>query len=134
MPQCERLVSTTRFSCARVRKEDVMFRGISVALGVGLIILWIVGMSSHAVPWLTWLDGLGGLMGIVMGISVLQVGRTGVAAWGLLALGLYVLWIVGLASGRGMWLAWWTFGFACAFLILAAASASGIERLHHRTA
>lgn len=111
-----------------------MFRPISVALGFGLIILWIAALTSNAVGWLTWLDGVAGLIAIAMGLGFAQIARAGVAGSGLLALGLFVLWIVGLAAGSTLWLVWWTFAFGCAFLILAASSMAGETRLHHRTA
>lgn len=112
-----------------------MFRGVSVALGIGLIILWIAGLSAHSALWLTWLDGIAGLVAILLGVAVVgSVARAGVGGWGLLALGLFVLWIIGLAAHAPLWLAWWTFAFACAFVVLAAASTSGGERrLNQRT-
>ena len=114
-----------------------MFRGVSVVLGIGLIILWIAGLSSHAThggAWLTWLDGVAGLVAIAIGVGVGKQARMGVPGWGLIALGLFILWIVGLAAAAPVWLAWWTFAFACAFVILAASGTSGNERLRHRTA
>jgi hypothetical protein len=113
-----------------------MFRGASVVLGIGLIILWIAGLSSHAMhgAWLPWLDGVAGLVAIGIGVSIGKEMGIGVAGWGLMALGLFILWIIGLASAAPVWLAWWTFGFACAFVILAASATSGGERLRHRTA
>jgi hypothetical protein len=103
-----------------------MFRPISVALGLGLIILWIAALVGHAVGWLTWMDGLAGLVAIALGLTfTVQVGRRGTAGWGLLALSLFALWIIALAGGATIWLAWWTFAFACAFLILAASSTAG---------
>jgi hypothetical protein len=120
-------------------QEVAMFRPISVALGIGLIILWIAALSGHAVGWLTWLDGLAGLVAIALGLTfTAQMARAGTAGWGLLALSLFALWIVALAAGSTIWLAWWTFAFACAFLILAASATAGQGRLHlhqhqHRT-
>jgi hypothetical protein len=35
-----------------------------------------------------------------------------------LAVGLFVMWIIGLATSPYVWLPWWNFGFACAFLLL----------------
>ncbi|SRR5579871_998321 len=111
-----------------------MCRAVSVALGCGLIILWIAGVSSHAEPWLTWLDAFAGLIAIGLGVGFAKATRAGVAGWGLLAFALFVLWIIGLAAGGTLWLAWWTSGFAFAFLILAASATSGQSRLRHRTA
>ncbi|HVV49388.1 MAG TPA: hypothetical protein VHO06_07010 [Polyangia bacterium] len=113
-----------------------MFRAVSAVLGFGLILLWIAGLASHAVAWLTWLDGLAGLVAVAMGLGFVRAAQMGVPGWGLLAFGLFVLWIIGLAGGRTLWQAWWTFGFACAFLILAASATSAPSaggRLHQRT-
>lgn len=111
-----------------------MFRPVSVVLGVGLIVLWIAGLSAHATGWLTWLDGLAGLLAIAIGLSfAAHLARGGMAGWGGLALGLFALWIIALSAGGTLWLAWWTFAFACGFLVLAA-SATAPTRLHqHRT-
>ena len=112
-----------------------MFRGVSVILGIGLIVLWIVGLSAGATLWLSWLDGIAGLVAILLGITAVSAARAGAAGWGLMALGLFVLWIIGLAAHGPLWLAWWTFAFACAFVVLAAAASSGMERrLHQRAA
>jgi hypothetical protein len=40
---------------------------------------------------------------------------------------LYVLWLAGLAGGRDAGIAWWTFGFGCAALLLAVAAAGAAE-------
>src|SRR5579871_3447331 len=103
-----------------------MFGAISVVLGFGLIILWVAGLSAHAVGWLTWLDGLIGVLAIAAGFGVLRAAtRAGVATSGGLAFALFILWVIGLAAGRSLWMVWWTFAFACAFLIVTAASMSG---------
>ena len=97
-----------------------MTRGISVALSVGLVILWIVGLGQHATGWLTWLDGLGALFGFAIAAGVAP-GITRAAASGspiALAVGLGVLWIIGLATHAEAWLSWWTFAFAVAFLLV----------------
>ena len=32
-----------------------MVRGTSILLGIGLVILWLVGLNQHATSWLTWI-------------------------------------------------------------------------------
>jgi hypothetical protein len=116
------------------RKEAVMFGGISVALGIGLLIVWISALSAHATPWLSWFDGLIGLGAIFLGVTALRAtARPGIAGWGSVALGLFILWIVGLSARSTPWLAWWTFAFACAFVVLATSSTAESRRLHQRT-
>ncbi len=106
-----------------------MVRGISIALGIGLIILWITGLSQHATAWLTWLDGIAGLC--AFGIAgVIRPGVAGSLAASPIALsvGLFVLWIIALAIGASGWLSWWTFVFACAFLLLGIAGGASLRR------
>lgn len=97
-----------------------MVRASSIVLGAGLVILWAVGLGNHATAWLTWLDGLGAL--VAFGIAAAVVPTTRVAANAsppiVLAIGLFVLWIIALAVHAEAWLAWWTFAFACAFLLV----------------
>jgi hypothetical protein len=98
-----------------------MVRGSSIVLGIGLVILWLVGLSNHATAWLTWFDGLAALcaFGIAAAVSS-EHASTSVVSGGpiALAMGLYVLWIVGLATHAEHWLSWWTFAFATAFLVV----------------
>ncbi len=100
-----------------------MVRGISVALAIGLVILWIVGIGQHATAWLTWLDGLGALFGFAIAAGVAPGVTRAAAAGGpvALAIGLFILWIIGLATHAEVWLTWWTFAFAVAFLIVGVA-------------
>jgi hypothetical protein len=96
-----------------------MVRTGDVVLGIGLVILWIAGLSAHATGWLTWLDGLAALGAFAIGGAVAT--RTGAAAGTAtiaLSLGLFVLWIVALATDASLWLSWCTFAFALALLIL----------------
>lgn len=103
-----------------------MIRGTSIVLGVGLIILWLVGLSNHATAWLTWLDGLAGLcaFGIAAAVPANLDTRRAIGGPIGLAVALFVLWIIGLAVGAQGWLSWWTFAFAVAFLVLGFASTS----------
>lgn len=105
-----------------------MVRGTSIALGVGLVILWIVGLSNHATMWLTWLDGLAAIAAFgVAAAAVPDTTRTGVLAASPIGLsvGLFVLWIIGVAMHVETWLAWWTFAFAVGFMLLGLGLFSG---------
>lgn len=105
-----------------------MVRTYSVILGLGLAILWIAGLGSpNAAGWLTWLDGVAALCAFIIAgaLNPTYISRTSrAAAPVLLSVGLFVLWIVGLTSQVVPWLAWWTFAFACAFLVLGLAAAA----------
>lgn len=99
-----------------------MIRRISALLGIGLVVLWLVGLGSpYAARWLVWLDGVAALCAFgIAGMSP-QVSnkpsRIGAAV--ILSLGLFALWIIGLISGAAGWLVWWTFAFGCAFMVTA---------------
>jgi len=112
-----------------------MYRAVAIALGVGLLVLWIAGLSYHAPVWLTWLDGVAGLVAFIVAWAFVASAMVGVAMSGGLALGLFILWIIALGSRGGIWMAWWTFGFAAAFSLLAVAAMGGAtsygqHRLH----
>ncbi len=98
-----------------------MTKGLTVILGIGLIILWIVGLGDPVAPgWLTWLDGVAGLCAFGIAGAMAPASTRGVRMGGpiLLAIGLYALWVIGLATHAVPWLKWWTFAFADAFLLV----------------
>lgn len=102
-----------------------MLKGWSLALGVGLAILWIAGLSATAAaPWLTWLDAVGAICAFVIAATVSDASDRNIRAGstGALAVGLFALWIIGLSSAVPGWQAWWNFAFACASGILAIAT------------
>jgi hypothetical protein len=115
-----------------------MVRFWSVVLGIGLILLWIAELGSPgfggyvpsagtatAARWITWLDLVGAFFAFVIaGVSYSHARRSARAAGPIaLAIGLFVLWIVGLASNVVPWVSWWNFAFACAFLLMGIGSA-----------
>jgi hypothetical protein len=105
----------------------------SVILGVGLVILWIVGMNHGATTWLTWMDGLAGLVFfIIAGLATAEAGRGGAGAPVVVGFALIVFWLVGLGVRATSWLSWWTFVFGCAGLTLAIVSMSHLRGLHHQ--
>lgn len=112
-----------------------MVRGISVILGAGLIVLWIVALGQHATVWLTWLALVAGLcgLGIALGAGDNAGRLLGVGAPIALAVGLFVLWIIGLATRADTWLTWWDFAFACAFLLLGLIFGAAGSRLTRTT-
>ena len=109
-----------------------MIRGMALILAIGLFVLWIVALGQHATPWLTWLDLLAALFGfaIVVGAGAVTGLAFGIGAPMALAIGLFVLWIIALATHADSWLSWWTFGFACAFFF--AAIVGGAAHDHDR--
>jgi hypothetical protein len=91
-----------------------MLRWVPPFLGLGLAVLWVMGMSEDATVWLTWADAAVALLVLIA--TGLVPARTGSlaagAVLGLAAALLVALWITGLATGATPWLAWWDLVFA----------------------
>ena len=103
-----------------------MIRVVAAMIGLGLAVLWIVGMSVDATVWLTWTDGIAAALTLAT-VGIIPERHS--SAWAALCLGaitagLFVLWLVGLARHATSWLTWWTFVAAC----LTAAAALGAAR------
>ena len=98
-----------------------MLRPWYFVLGIGLLILWLVGLGAHSASWLMWLVFAGGCLSIIAGVGLpVDASRSlRVSTALVISIGLYILWIVGLGVGKAMWKNWWTFAFACAYLLLA---------------
>jgi hypothetical protein len=99
-----------------------MLRTWTVILGLGLAILWIFGVTSRGeAGWLSWLQLVAGIYSLLVAASVddLSPRRTRVSNTLSISIGLSVLWILALVSPVLRWQAWWTFAFACAYLVLA---------------
>ncbi len=102
-----------------------------ILLGLGLIVLWLVGLNNHAAGWLVWLDFLAALVSFALAASPSPTeplgGRMAALVSGGplgLALGLLVLWIIGLAFKVEPWLDWWNFSFGVAYGLLGAGVAA----------
>ncbi|MEO5970632.1 MAG: hypothetical protein ABIQ95_11950 [Bdellovibrionia bacterium] len=98
-----------------------MLRKYSTILGIGLLMLWAVGLGSPGTyPWMTWLVGIAALcsFGIAAFTPTYASRNTKMGESVLLATGLFLLWVVGLVNGVAPWMAWWTFAFACVYLLL----------------
>ena len=106
-------------------------RGVAFIIGLFLLAIWIGGLSVHAQAWITWLDFVAGLLRLAIGIAPLQ--RGGVAATAaapiVVSLGLFAMWIVGLAIHTEAWITWCTFGAACALLVDAIGGGFTVQRM-----
>jgi hypothetical protein len=105
-----------------------MTRIMAIVLGIGLGIFWLVELASpgftdsivgsSAVRWITWLD----LLVVVWAFSIAAMNapdvrkKTPRGMYGLAGV-LLVLWMVGLTSSAPLWITWWNFAFAVAFLV-----------------
>lgn len=91
-----------------------MLRAGTLALGSGLLLLWLIGMFDDAAPWLYWADGCLGALSIA--VAGLVLGRRGVLSdllsLGGLAVALLLCSIPGLLAPSMDWLSGWTFVFA----------------------
>ena len=77
--------------------------------------LWVIARSEDATPWLVWFEGAAAL-GVIALVGLIPARRSAPLA-GLclfaLALVLWALWVVALATQGTPWFAWWIFTFAC---------------------
>jgi hypothetical protein len=88
-------------------------RPLSIVCGIGLVILWLVGLgSATSAPWLTWLNALGAIMSFVVASSV-QTRTAAINTAVGTSIGLFALWIIGLSTDGLAYQNWWTFVFAC---------------------
>ena len=94
-----------------------MVRRGSFLIGLGLALLWWIGLSLNHSATLLWFDAVGAVVAFAIGGLVDDtVERNPANALGpaFLALGLGVVWIVALASHQPAWVAWFNFLFAAA--------------------
>ncbi|HVV51780.1 MAG TPA: hypothetical protein VHO06_19080 [Polyangia bacterium] len=106
---------------------------VPIGLSLGLVVLWVAGLSLQASAWLTWLELLAGVVAFGGSARFGETPRARAAGWGALAAALAVVWIVALAVRATGWLTWWTLPFAAAFAMLSLASTVG-RRLHPKSA
>src|SRR4051794_34637285 len=113
-----------------------MLRIVPAFLGLGLAVLWVVGMSVDASVLLTWSAGIAAALCLatVGLIPDRQAAPVAGLCLGMIAAGLLVLWLVGLRTGATPWLTWWIFVAACLALVAAfgAALQGLLDRLRSR--
>jgi hypothetical protein len=102
-----------------------MLRLIPAALGLGLATMWVIGMSVDATVWLVWFVGIAAALSFATVGLIPERAAAPVAAicLGLVAGGLFVLWLVALATAATPWLAWWTFVAGCLTALTAGGAA-----------
>ncbi len=106
-----------------------MNKRISAILGVGLIVLWIVGLGNpNTSSWLTWMDGIAALcaFGIAAFTPDYATRSTRMGLPMAMSVALFAFWLIALSTGVSAGMTWWNFAFACAFLILGISN--GAER------
>jgi hypothetical protein len=113
-----------------------MVRRGSFLIGLGLALLWWIGLSLNHSATLLWFDALGAVVAFGIGGLVDDtVERKPANALGptVLALGLAIVWIVALVSRQPAWVAWFNFLFAAASATVAVLTLGGRRfELAHR--
>jgi hypothetical protein len=116
-----------------------MVRRSLFIIGLGLALLWWIGLSLNHSAGLLWFDAVGAVLAFgIAGLVDDTVESKPSYAFGpaLLGLGLGLVWIAGMTSGQPVWAAWLNFLFAIACLTVAvmAAGAGRRYQLAHRRA
>jgi len=92
----------------------------SVFLGAGLLVLAIIALLTEPGSWLSWCDLVGAWAAYFVAADIKSESTRGQRVTGpmLLSLALFGAWVAAVQEEELRWLTWWTFAFACAFLIL----------------
>ena len=108
---------------------------MAALLGSGLAVIWMFAVGYHATSWLSW-TVLGCAVVALAGLGPAAMAEMpGVGTWPLVGAVLMSAWLFAMAVGATRWLAWLSFGFGLAFLILSVAftsAESNLELLPHR--
>ena len=118
---------------------DKRVLGVAALLGSGLAVLWMFAIGYGATSWLTW-TVLACAAVALAGIGPASTPELlGIGTWPVAGVVLISAWLFAMASGATRWLAWLSFGFGLAFVILsvaftAASSTLGLlpHHLHRR--
>lgn len=109
--------------------------GVAALLGSGLAVIWMFAIGYQATSWLSW-TVLGCAVVALAGLGpAAMADMPGVGTWPLVGAVLISAWLFAMAVGATGWLAWLSFGFGVAFVILSVAftvESSNLELLHHR--
>jgi len=111
-----------------------MVRKSSFLIGLGLALLWWIGLSlNHSVTML-WFDAIGAVVAFAIGGLVDDsYERNPANAFGpaALGLGLAAVWIAGIATRQPIWFTWLNFIAAVACLAVAVMAASSRRAAIH---
>jgi hypothetical protein len=100
----------------------MMLRASLCALGVTMVLLWLVGVVDGATPWMTWLDGIAGVLTLLLVPVTRPTTGPIAAAVGPLLLGggLIAMFIVAAGVHASGWLTWFTLAFGAGYVMFAA--------------
>ena len=104
-----------------------MVRRSSFVIGLGLALLWGIGLRLSPHASMLWFDAVAAVIAFSIAVlvddTVEHDDRERVRLRPCSGLGLAALWIVGIASRQPAWVAWVQFPFAVACLAVAVMSA-----------
>ncbi len=108
---------------------------MAALLGSGLAVIWMFAVGYHATSWLSW-TVLGCAVVALAGLGPAAMAEMpGVGTWPLVGTLLISAWLFAMAVGATRWLAWLSFCFGFAFVVLSVAftaESSNLELLPHR--
>jgi hypothetical protein len=99
-----------------------MVRKSSWLIGLGLALLWWIGLSLRPNATLLWFDAVAAVVAFAIGGLVddtVEHNPGNALGPAILGLGLAAVWIIGIASRQPAWAAWANFPFAVACLAVA---------------
>jgi len=109
-----------------------MVRKSCFVLGIGLAILWWVGLSQNQSATVLWFDAVAAVLAFGMA-ALLDGPETSPSrplGPAIVGLGLAAVWIGGMAAHQPIWASWLNFAFAAAFLGVAASAALATRWAH----
>ncbi len=114
-----------------------MVRKSCFILGIGLAILWWVGLSQNHAATVLWFDAVAAV--IAFGIAALlpdpeELTPSRALGPAVLGLGLAAVWIAGMAAGQPIWASWLNFVFALAFVGVSTSAVLSTRWAHQRHA
>ncbi len=109
-----------------------MVRKSCFVLGIGLAILWWVGLSENQSATVLWFDAVAAVLSFGMAALVEEPEHSPGRAAGpaVLGVGLAAVWIGGMAAHQPIWASWLNFVFALAFMGVATSAALGTHWAH----
>jgi hypothetical protein len=114
-------------------KAEKRAMGLVALLGSGLAVIWMFAIGYHATAWLSW-TVLGCAIVALAGLGPAAMAEMpGVGTWPLVGVVLIAAWLFALAVGATSWLAWMSFGFGVAFVLVSftfTIASSRLDLLH----
>jgi hypothetical protein len=106
-----------------------MVRKSTFAIGLGLAVLWWLGLSQDQSARILWFDAIAAVLSFGIGGLIDEpsdVGSTvgAATACAVMSVGLGALWIIGMSVRQPAWANWFNFLFAVAYMATAVMAVS----------